>query len=193
MLENRHIYRVKDTIVQSGAPVLREKASPVLKKELGSPGRAGRTLSTLITKMKKALDAEQYGVAIAAPQVGVSVRVFVVAGRVFKEESEESDEDSHKSDATLPDRVYINPEITRASRKKKEMSEGCLSVRGQYGTVLRHEKMTLKALDQNGKPILQHASGLLSQIFQHEVDHLNGILFTDKVEHIEAWKEHSHE
>ena len=188
MPENRHIYRVKDIIVQTGTPILREKASPILKKELGS-----RTLNALITKMKKALDTEEYGVAIAAPQVGNPLRLFVVAGRVFKEESEDDKETPNKSGALPPDRVYINPEITRVSRKKRGMSEGCLSVRGQYGTVLRHEKVTLKAFDEQSKPILQHASGLLSQIFQHEVDHLNGILFTDKVEHIEAWKEHSHE
>jgi len=160
---------VKDPIVQAGAAVLREKAKPVLKKDIGS-----RSLNTLIGKMKRALDAEEYGVAIAAPQVGSSLRLFVVAGRVFKKDEDARDE------PTPPDRVFINPEITRMSKKKREMAEGCLSVRGQYGTVMRHEKVTLKALDEHGNPALVHASSLLAHIFQHECDHLEGILYIDK-------------
>jgi peptide deformylase len=65
------------------------------------------------------------------------------------------------------------------------MSEGCLSVRGDYGMVMRHEKASVRALDERGKPFTLHGSGLLAQIFQHEVDHLEGVLFTDKAEHIE--------
>ncbi len=175
-----YIVVVKDPIVQIGAPVLRKKAEAVSKKELGS-----RKLASLVAKMKKALADEQYGVAIAAPQVGSSLRLFVVAGRVFHEDSEEEHDEAH----THEDRVYLNPEITRASRRKKEMSEGCLSVRGQYGTVPRHEKVTLKALDEHGKPVLVHASGLLAHIFQHEVDHLEGILFVDKASSTEPWEE----
>ncbi len=128
--------------------------------------------------MQKALAGEEYGVAIAAPQVGSPLRLFVVAGRVFKK-----DEDSQE-ELTPADRVYINPEITRMSKKQREMAEGCLSVRGQYGTVMRHEKVTLKALDGSGKPTLVHASGLLAHIFQHECDHLEGVLYTDKAQRV---------
>lgn len=81
--------------------------------------------------------------------------------------------------------VFINPEITRLSKKKKEMSEGCLSVRGSYGTVMRHERATVKALDEHGKPFTYHASGLIAHIFQHEVDHLDGILYIDKAVKLE--------
>jgi peptide deformylase len=165
---------------------LRKEAETVPHKELGS-----RKLTALINKMKKALAAEEYGVAIAAPQVGSSLRIFVVAGKVFEEEGEEQDETPEKvlgSPRPL-DHVYINPEITRASRRKKEMAEGCLSVRGQYGSVLRHEKVTLKAVNEHGEPILQHASDLLAHIFQHEIDHLNGILFIDKAARTEPWED----
>ncbi|HVV39121.1 MAG TPA: peptide deformylase [Candidatus Paceibacterota bacterium] len=162
---------MKETIVQVGAPVLRQTARAIAKKDIGS-----RSLNLLITKMSKALANEEYGVAIAAPQVGSSLRMFIVAGHVFKEGGEE-DTRSKKDE---PNRIYINPEITRMSKKKREMAEGCLSVRGQYGTVMRHEKVTLKALDEKGKPVLQHASGLLAHIFQHECDHLEGILYIDK-------------
>lgn len=170
---------MKDTIVQIGAPVLRESAKAVAKKDIDS-----RKLQALIGRMKKALSDEEYGVALAAPQMGESLRLFVVAGRIFHDDEEEG----HKTH-DHQDRVYINPEITRKSRKKQEMAEGCLSVRGQYGTVLRHEKATLKALDENGKPILQHASGLLAHIFQHEVDHLDGVLFVDKALNTEPWED----
>jgi peptide deformylase len=168
---------VKDAIVQIGHPVLKEVAKPVHKKDLGSP-----KLKALIKNMKDALEGEEYGVAIAAPQLGVPLRLFVVAGRVFNDEDEEG---AGREEA----RVFINPEITRRSRKKSEMAEGCLSVRGQYGTVPRHEKVTLKAIDENGAPVLQHASGLLSQIFQHETDHLDGVLFVEKASSVEPWEE----
>lgn len=161
-----------DPIVQEGDPVLRRVAKAVPKKDIGSPA-----LAEIIRKMHAALAPEKYGVAIAAPQVGESLRMFVVAGRVYKEEAEEGEEDA----GPVPqNRVYINPEITRASRKKLEESEGCLSVRSIYGTVMRHERVTLKALDEKGNAVTENASGLLGHIFQHEVDHLNGILFIDK-------------
>jgi peptide deformylase len=187
----------RDPIVQEGDPVLRQRALPVPKKDIGSPA-----LAKILKKMHAALAPEKYGVAIAAPQIGESLRIFVVAGRVFKEEAEEVSEQaaqkkvlgsptsSHKGSSgpdyfsALPDsppnRVYINPELTRASRKKLEESEGCLSVRGMYGTVMRHERVTLSYLDEAGKAQTQNATGLLGHIFQHEVDHLNGVLFIDK-------------
>lgn len=166
-----HSNFVKDPIVQEGDPVLRAIAKPVAKKDIGSPA-----LNKLIHKMHKALQPEKYGVAIAAPQVGSSLRLFVVAGRVYIEEGEEEAQ-RHE---VHPNRVYINPEITRASRAKKDESEGCLSVRNMYGTVKRHERVTLKYIDEHGKPQIENATGLLGHIFQHEVDHLNGILFIDK-------------
>lgn len=161
----------KDPIVQEGDPVLRAVALPVPKADIGSPA-----LKKLIKKMHAALAPEKYGVAIAAPQVGASWRLFVVAGRVFKEEEPEGQETKE----VPANRVYINPEITRASRKKLEESEGCLSVRAIYGTVMRHERVTLSYTDEQGLSQTQNATGLLGHIFQHEVDHLNGILFIDK-------------
>ncbi len=169
----------QDPIVQIGDPVLRQQAKPLLVKDISS-----RSTKALITKMKRVLKGEEYGVALAAPQVGASVRMFVVAGRVFDEQNNEAG-DARTDTKPSADRVYINPTITRVSKKKLEMSEGCLSVRGQYGTVLRHEKVTLKALDETGKPLLQHASGLLAHIFQHECDHLDGVLYIDKTERLE--------
>ena len=152
---------------------MRQTAKPVAKKDFGS-----KALKTLIAKMKKSLDKEKYGVAIAAPQVGSPLRLFVVAGRAFDEES--GTDEGEKGTSKTPDKAFINPELMRVSRKKKEMSEGCLSVRGKYGMVPRHEKASVKAYDEAGKQFIYHGSGLIAHIFQHEVDHLEGILYIDK-------------
>lgn len=168
-----YIEWVKDPVVQAGDPVLRATASPVPTKDIGS-----RKLATLIKKMSATLKREGFGVAIAAPQVGEPLRLFVVAGKVFAQEGEEKA-------PPPPDRVFINPEIIRTSKSKKEMSEGCLSVRNKYGSVLRHEKATVRASNEKGEEFTYHGTGLLAQIFQHEVDHLNGILYTDKALQLE--------
>ncbi len=164
---------MQDPIVQAPDPVLRTVARAVPKKDIGS-----KALGALIAKMKKVLDQEEYGVALAAPQVGEALRLFVVAGKVFKEDEEDGS-------PMPPDQVFINPKITRRSRAKREMSEGCLSVRGKYGTVLRHEKVSLTALNEHGESVSYNASGLLGHIFQHECDHLDGILYIDKAVKLE--------
>ena len=158
--------------------MLRHATEPIAIKDISS-----RKIKSLIAKMKKVLDGEKYGVALAAPQLGVPVRLFVVAGRVFVPEGAPEDA------PTPPHLVFINPELVRTSRKKIEVSEGCLSVRGKYGAVERYERATVKALDENGKSFVHNGSGLLAQIFQHELDHLEGILFTDKATKLDDWKE----
>lgn len=158
---------MKDPVVQDGDPVLRMVAKAVPKKDIGS-----RKLAALIKKMSAVLKKEGFGVAIAAPQVGESLRVFVVSGKVFQHPDDES--------AAPPDRVFINPELTRLSKTKKEMTEGCLSVRHKYGSVPRHEKASARAINEKGEEFVYHGAGLVGQIFQHEVDHLNGILYIDK-------------
>jgi peptide deformylase len=164
---------MKESIVQLGDKVLRQKAKPVAKKDIGS-----KELTKLINMMKRLLAKEEYGVAIAAPQVGESLRLFVVAGRAFLPPKEEGDDEQ----TPPPDRVFINPQIVRLSKKQAEMSEGCLSVRGKYGVVMRHEKATIKALNEKSEAVTYHGTGLVGHIFQHECDHLEGVLFIDKLE-----------
>lgn len=163
-------------ILGRDAKVLRLKAAPVKLDELGT-----KPIGDLISKMRKALAGEEDGVAIAAPQVGESLRIFVVSGRAFalvKGRSEEA------GDNKFSDAVFINPTIVKTSRKKKRMEEGCLSVRYLYGLVSRHEKITITAYNEKGKRVTYGASGLLAQIFQHEIDHLEGVLFIDKAENV---------
>jgi len=134
------------------------------------------TVNKLIKHMKQALreyNAEGYiGLAIAAPQIGVSKRVFLI------------EDQSNDRDNKLPDLVAINPRIVKFSRKKEVSGEGCLSVPERYGAVKRHKNVTLEALDETGKKYTWGAGGLLAQIFQHECDHLDGILFVDRAEKI---------
>jgi methionyl-tRNA formyltransferase len=161
-------------IVQDGAEVLREIAMPVSESMFGSA-----ELARLIHDMAEALDHFPEGVAIAAPQIGVSYRVFIVRkDRTLL--SYENAKDGKPPPETKPEiEVYINPEIVKTSRKKAKADEGCLSVHGIYGSTERHERVTIKARKQNGARFERGAGGLLAQIFEHEVDHLNGILFTD--------------
>ncbi len=163
---------------------MRGKAKAVAKKDITS-----RKIRGVISRMKKVLSGEEFGVAIAAPQIGEPLRIFVVAGRAML------DEDAPEGTPRPPDMAFINPEITRLSRAKKEMSEGCLSVRGKYGTVMRHEKASVKALDEDGKPFTYNGTGLVAHIFQHEYDHLDGILYIDKAKKLmsEGEREALHE
>jgi len=151
--------------------------------------------------MATALEKEEDGVAIAAPQIGIPLRIFVVSHRAFEyideeEEQEQAFEDINadfvslakpplRKKKTRSDMVFINPVITKLSRKKVWVPEGCLSVRWLYGEVSRAQKATVRAYDENGKPFTWGGSGLLAQIFQHETDHLNGALFIDTARNIE--------
>lgn len=166
------------SIVQKDNPVLRQVARKVPLTEIKT-----EKIQTIIKQMSQALATQDDGVAIAAPQIGVPLRIFVVSKKVqvYNRGNEEiSAEELNK----LKDDVYINPEITRLSRQKLHLDEGCLSVRYLYGKVWRSEKASLIAYDENGRKIKKGASGLLAQIFQHETDHLNGILFIDKADNI---------
>lgn len=172
------------TIVQKEAPVLRGVAEPVNMKDFGSP-----QLKKILADMTVALEKEEDGVAIAAPQIGVPLRIFIVSHRAFEFEEEatrhpeETPEENQKVQHS--DMVFINPVITKLSRKKKWVPEGCLSVRWLYGEVSRADKATVRAYDENGKAFTRGGSGLLAQIFQHETDHLNGVLFIDTARDVE--------
>ena len=162
-------------IVQEGAAILRKEAPPVPEELFGSA-----KLKRIVADMTEALAEEPDGVALAAPQIGVPYRVFIV--RKDRTEAPPPEEEKAKRKAEVE--VYINPEITKTSRKRQKADEGCLSVRGVYGTTNRHERVTLRARGIDGKLFTRGAGGLMAQIFEHEVDHLNGILFIDNAEHL---------
>lgn len=164
-------------IVQKGQAILRETARNVPTDQIPS-----LDIQNIVINMKKALDSQDDGVAIAAPQIGVPLRIFIVSKKVqiLVKGKDLSKEEVSK----LEDTVYINPEIKKLSRLKTRVDEGCLSIRYLYGKVERAEKATVTAYDEKGSKFTTGGSGLLAQIFQHEIDHLNGILFIDKADDI---------
>jgi peptide deformylase len=171
-------------IVQDGDPVLRGIAAPVPKEDFGT-----EKLNNILDQMTRALAREHDGVAIAAPQIGVPLRIFIVARGAFAiVDGEKNDgEAANTPPKAMPEKnmIAINPEIIKHSRKKKKVPEGCLSVRWLYGNTIRSEKAILRAYDENGKLFTYGGAGLVAQIFQHETDHLNGILFIDHATEIE--------
>jgi peptide deformylase len=147
-------------------PVLRRKAKKVAK----ITPEVRQLLDDMVETMREAP-----GVGLAAPQVGVSERVIVVE---YAEEEESADEakPAKKKLYTL-----VNPEIVWHSDNRVEGTEGCLSIPGWSGDVLRHEAVAVKALNRNGQKIKINAAGWLARIFQHEIDHLDGILYIDRL------------
>jgi peptide deformylase len=154
-------------IVTLPDPVLRRKARPVT--------RFDAELQTLIDDMIETM-REAPGVGLAAPQVGISERVIVV----------EYAEDEEKEDAPRKLYVMINPEIKVSSDEIEMAIEGCLSVPGWQGEVERSLAVTVKGLTRHGQPMKVKAKGWLARIFQHEIDHINGVVFTDRA--AKVWK-----
>lgn len=160
-------------LVPQNHPALHTIADEVPLSEITS-----KKIQKVLADMRSALDAYNIngfnGVAIAAPQIGVSLRIFLV-------HNTNTDE---KDTTRIPDLVAINPRIVKLSKRTHIVGEGCLSVGEDYGAVRRSTHATLRAYDENGKEYERGASGLLAQIFQHEVDHLDGTLFVDKAEDV---------
>lgn len=171
-------------IVQDGAPVLREVAEPVPEKLFGSA-----KLARILADMAAALDGQPEGVALAAPQIGVPYRIFIVRKDRALPPNAAPSAASGKlpapQEVLVPEvETYINPEIMKTSRRQARMDEGCLSVKGVYGTTKRHERVTIRARRADGSRFELGRGGIMAQIFEHEVDHLNGVLFTDHAERL---------
>ncbi len=141
---------------------------PVLRRRAHKVTTFDKDLQVLIDDMVETM-REAPGVGLAAPQIGVSERVIVIEYAV-----DDEIEDS-------PKKLYavINPEIVAASEETELGVEGCLSVPRLIGEVERHEAVVVKGLNRHGKPTKIKAEGWLARIFQHEIDHLEGVVFTD--------------
>ena len=140
-------------VVKLGEDILRQKAEPVAEVNDEIRQLAEDMFETMI---------EADGVGLAAPQIGKSIRMFVVI----------ADDDVR--------RVFINPQIIKTSQETGEYDEGCLSIPQVYETIVRPVAVTVQALNENGKPFTLEADGLLARIIQHEYDHLDGILYIDR-------------
>jgi len=141
---------------------------PVLRRKAHKVTDFGADLQTLIDDMVETM-REAPGVGLAAPQVNVSQRVIVV---------EFGDEENEEIPAKLF--TVVNPEIIRPSLETENGNEACLSVPGFLGEVERHISLTVKGMNRHGQPVRIKAKGWLARIFQHEIDHLDGVLYTDR-------------
>ena len=145
-------------------PTLRKKAAPVTD--------FGAETQQLIEDMIITLH-EESGAGLAAPQVNVSQQVILV-------------EFGSEEDETLPPTLYVtlNPKITRFSTETVSGAEGCLSIPGLMGEVERAQEIVVEGQDRHGEPVKMKLRGWAARIFQHEIDHLNGILYTDRTTNV---------
>lgn len=157
------------TIVTLPDSVLRRKARAVTTFD--------KKLQTVIDDMIETM-RDAPGVGLAAPQIGVSDRLIVVE-YYENEQAEEAEEEAKKKLWVL-----LNPEIVKASEEKVMGVEGCLSIPNLVGEVERHDAIQIKGLNRHGQPMRVKAQGWLARIFQHEIDHLNGVVFTDLATHV---------
>lgn len=140
---------------------IRKYGDPVLKKESVNVEKIDDEIRKLLDDMVETMH-DANGVGLAAPQVGVNLNVVVI----------EADEKLRK---------LINPVIIEKSREEEVNEEGCLSVPGIYEKVKRYKTVTVKYLNENGEEIVETGEGLLGRAFQHEIDHLNGVVFVEKI------------
>ena len=154
---------MKLPIIAYGDPVLRKKAANISSDY--------PDLNILIENMFETMYAA-HGVGLAAPQVGLSIRLFIIDATPF-EEDDEALKDFKK--------VFINPEITEESGDKWSFNEGCLSIPDIREDVNRHQNLTITYLDQDWNEHTESYSGLAARVIQHEYDHIEGKLFTDKL------------
>jgi len=160
------------TILTLPAPVLRRKARPVSSFD--------KNLQTLIDDMIETM-RDAPGIGLAAPQVGVSEKLIVI-------EYAEPPEDDEEEHPEVKPKLYVmaNPEIVKASSEMVLGVEGCLSIPGLVGEVERFSMVQVKGLNRRGQPMKVKAEGWLARIFQHEIDHINGVVFPDRAERV--WK-----
>lgn len=157
-------------LVPENHPALHSIAEEITAEEF----RDG-TVTKIVKDLRQAIKTYKVdgftAVAIAAPQIGVGKRIFLI-----EDQSTEADR--------LPTVIAINPRFTKLSKKTHVVGEGCLSIPDRYGLVRRSTNVTLEAYDETGQKFTRGAGGLLAQIMQHEYDHLDGILFTDRAEKV---------
>jgi peptide deformylase len=158
-----------------GESVLRAKARPLTQEEIGS----ARILD-LIAHMRETL-ADAPGVGLAAPQVGEPLQLVIIEDKAEYQTTLTEAELTERGRRPVPFQVLINPEIELLSSPDTTFFEGCLSLPGFVGMVPRARTVLVKALDQFGEPIRVKAEGWYARILQHEIDHLKGTLYIDRM------------
>lgn len=157
-------------IVAYGDPVLKTMATPITKDY----PNLDRLISDMFETMYNA-----YGVGLAAPQIGLPIRLFVIDASPFAEDEELSENDKN----SLKDfkKVFINAKITKEEGDEWAFNEGCLSIPDVREDVFRQPKLTIEYVDENFEKHIEEYDGLIARVIQHEYDHIDGVLFTDKL------------
>jgi len=160
-------------IVAYGSPMLKKKAEDISKDY----PKFDELLENMFETMYKAS-----GVGLAAPQIGLSIRLFIVDAKPFSEE--ESLSDLEKNELESFKRVFINPQIIEENGIEWDFNEGCLSIPDVHEDIFRKPEITVEYLDENFTPQKEKLSGLAARVVQHEYDHIEGILFTDRISNL---------
>lgn len=157
-----------------GHPVLRKKVKPVPVADITTPA-----IQRLIDDMMQTM-VEYHGAGLAAPQVHEDLRLFVA--QVVTDRDHDQDDEAEEAEPRPPELMaVINPEITPVGRTVEEDWEGCLSIPDLRGLVPRHRDIKVRAYDRTGKPVEIQATGFMARVIQHETDHLDGVLFLDRM------------
>jgi len=166
---------MKHEIVQAGNPVLRQLARPLSLSEI-----AGKEIQNLIESMRACM-REAPGVGLAAPQVGLSLQLAVIEDRAEYHKDVLAEQLRERDRRPVPFHAIINPRLVELSVEKIEFFEGCLSLSGFSALVPRSRSVRVECLDERGKQKTIEASGWYARILQHEIDHLNGALYIDRM------------
>jgi len=166
---------MKLKIVQAGDPVLRKQSRPLTKDEISSP-----SIQLLIELMRNTM-REAPGVGLAAPQIGKSLQLAVIEDRAEYLTRLSADELAETQRAAIPFHVIINPKLTVLDKSSAQFFEGCLSVTGYQAIVDRALSVRVECLNERGEEITIKAQGWYARILQHEIDHLNGTLYIDRM------------
>jgi peptide deformylase len=163
-------------IVEIGDPVLREPARPLTPEEIRSP-----QVAALIELMRETM-RDAPGVGLAAPQIGESVQLAVIEDRTDYQQAQADEELIIRGRAPVPFHVIINPRLEVVEAGPAVFAEGCLSVPGFLAQVPRALSVRVEALDHQGQPVTIEAQGWYARILQHEIDHLRGTLYVDRMD-----------
>ncbi len=166
---------MKLKIVQAGDPVLRKKSRALTKEEIGSPW-----IQELIEQMRDAM-REAPGVGLAAPQIGESIQLAVIEDRAEYLADLSAEQLAKYQRAAIPFHVIINPKLTVVEDSSALFFEGCLSVTGFSAVVDRALNVRVECLNERGEAVRINAQGWYARILQHEIDHLNGTLYVDRM------------
>lgn len=183
---------MKLEIVQAGEPVLRQLSRPVTPDEIRSP-EFQQTIANMLETLRLAP-----GVGLAAPQVGVGLQLAIIEDRAEYQASWSPEQLRARGRVPVAFHVLINPQLEPIDASPAEFYEGCLSINGYTAAVPRHRRVRVHYLDENAEPRTVEAEGWYARILQHEIDHLNGTLYIDRMKprtfmsikaYLERWRD----